>query len=190
MTGRFLNLVHGNPGDGRRYVGLAADVELGSSARSALQQWLPVARGSGPLDPCYGVVDGIMLIVHSSAPPDDRQWLGHIELARAHLTSLRGLVVITLGGTPNATQRKAGAAFWDEVPVHVPLIVVSSSSLVRGVVTALNWIMTRRFETYPMHRRAQAYAAAGATPCESQQLEVLAAEWLRELDTPLPAVNE
>lgn len=93
----------------------------------------------------FGKVDELMVIVHNKLPPSDDEWNAWLEFNLRHVspgTSLKCLVV-TEGGAPTATQRltmneKLTAHFGGNANAFRGAIV-TASSFVRGVVTALSW---------------------------------------------------
>lgn len=93
--------------------------------RNKVQDFVSTSRGE------------IMVVIHTSDPPNDAEWREYIDgVLSTDLHSLRS-VVITDGGAPNSAQRKALNEALNGA--EVPGIVVTPSALVRGVVTALSW---------------------------------------------------
>ncbi len=84
----------------------------------------------------WSVVNGILVTVHSAAPPRDDEWTRYLR--DAGTTGLTGNLVLTDGGGPNAMQRKQ----IEELPQIrlLPTAVVTTSRLVRGIVTAISWM--------------------------------------------------
>ena len=86
----------------------------------------------------FVLVGNVLIIVHSEAPPSDEEWEAYVSVIRSvkDLSKLR-CIAFTDGGAPNSSQRK----LLNEALKNRPLqaAAVSSSTLVRGVVTALNW---------------------------------------------------
>jgi hypothetical protein len=94
-------------------------------ARNMVQDFVTTERGQ------------IMVVVHNAKPPTEDDWRAYIEGIKSTDLKTGRSIVFTDGGAPNAEQRKilnqtlAGA--------HVPGVVISPSTFVRGVVTALSW---------------------------------------------------
>lgn len=79
----------------------------------------------------------IMVVIHTSQPPSDLEWQEYVDgVASCDLETMRS-IVITDGGAPSAQQRKAINDLLGGR--QVPGVVVSPSTFVRGVVTALSW---------------------------------------------------
>lgn len=87
----------------------------------------------------HATVGTIVIAVHGPDAPPDSEWNAYIEeFERQRDLSLARNFVCTDGGAPTSTQRRA---------INERLLqngrglcaVVTGSSLVRGVVTALNW---------------------------------------------------
>jgi hypothetical protein len=80
------------------------------------------------------------------------EWNAYVEYAHAAVHSaqpLTGLLVTTLGGSPNASQRKAiltagGAKL-------VPTCVCTDSLIARGVITAISWLSSVSMDALPLN---------------------------------------
>lgn len=86
------------------------------------------------------LVENIAVAVHSTEPPTDDEWIKWIELNvdAAERGVLKAMLVVTDGGAPNAKQRSMVADMPDAAR-EVPTAIVSHSTFVRGIVTALSW---------------------------------------------------
>lgn len=94
------------------------------------------------------VVSGnVMLVMHNQSPPSQDEWkqyiAGVLQMVRncdGDLSQTRQ-IVFTDGGGPDVGQRQAAvdsiAAFRNQDKAKVA--VVSSSTMVRGIVTVFNW---------------------------------------------------
>jgi hypothetical protein len=79
----------------------------------------------------------VMLAAHTSKPPTDVEWDGYLALLRGRDVEKMRSLVFTDGGAPNTAQRgQLNDALKGKTSIGA---VVSSSALVRGVVTALRW---------------------------------------------------
>lgn len=80
---------------------------------------------------------GLLLLAHTNRPPNDTEWGWYIaELAKHDPRQLRSLT-FTDGGAPSGAQRKQVN---DYLAGQASLCaVISSSTMVRGVVSALGW---------------------------------------------------
>jgi hypothetical protein len=81
------------------------------------------------------VSDGIQLAVHDESPPTDAEWDAYLAEAAS---SVRGTLVVTDGGGPNAKQRAAIANIAGIA--ELPTAIITSSILARGIVTAISWL--------------------------------------------------
>ena len=105
-------------------------------------------------------VDGVFLEAHDHSPPSDEEWDALLEKlprfaeeARRTGSLPRGALIVSDGGAPNPRQRKELARVtWATGLAGLPKAVVTSSALVRGVVTALNWLgsETRAFAPHEL----------------------------------------
>lgn len=86
-------------------------------------------------------VGDVLVLVHGVEDPSDAEWNPYVSFAEAHQRSTKpliGLLVTTLGGSPNAGQRRAIAAVSKIRPI--PTCVCGNSMVARGVVTAIRWL--------------------------------------------------
>ena len=90
----------------------------------------------------YASVGTVMIALHSEEAPTDAEWNGYLD-AMAHVPDLSALrsIAFTDGGAPNSRQRKALNDLLAPRLKGSPglAVAVSSSALVRSVVTALSW---------------------------------------------------
>lgn len=97
-------------------------------------------------------VGDLLVLVHGVQNPSETEWNAYVEYARAAVHSaqpLTALLVTTLGGSPNASQRKAiltagGAKL-------VPTCVCTDSMVARGVITAISWLSSVSMHALPLH---------------------------------------
>jgi hypothetical protein len=98
--------------------------------------------------------------VHTKVAPSDAEWKEYIQLCKkvaddAGFPALRGLS-ITDGGAPTSTQRALANEFLEGR--SAPTAILSSSSIVRGVVTAMSWFNPKIKSFAPVRaREALAY---------------------------------
>ena len=82
-------------------------------------------------------VGNLGIAVFTANSPTDEEWREMIALVKkADLAKFRG-ISFSDGGAPNSAQRKLMNDCTQEFPV--PSVVVTSNTLVRGVVTAMSW---------------------------------------------------
>lgn len=97
------------------------------------------------------VVAQYVVIVHDRKPPQEAEWQRWLEMYQRALPELRGVLVYSLGGGPDAAQRGALIELtkgWGQGP---PTAIVTGSVVMRGLVTALHWFL-------PAHLRAAMFA--------------------------------
>lgn len=79
--------------------------------------------------------DQWMLLAHGAEPPADPEWHAYVEgLHQLDGSGGVGVVVLTDGVGPNALQRKMMTGF------KMKSVVITTSKVARGIVTALGWI--------------------------------------------------
>jgi hypothetical protein len=82
------------------------------------------------------VVSRVLLVVHGSEEPEDRDWEHFLKLLGSH-SELIGVLVYTPGPGPGSQHRARIAKISEKR--NVPFAVCSSSRLARGIVTVLSW---------------------------------------------------
>ncbi len=88
----------------------------------------------------YRAIGSLLVVVHSQGEASDPEWdqyMQHVSALRHRSGDSFQMLVYALGGAPTASQRSRLTTALGRRPV--PLAVLSTSSLVRGVVTALSW---------------------------------------------------
>ncbi|WP_156339003.1 hypothetical protein [Chondromyces crocatus] len=101
------------------------------------------------------LVGNTLVLLHSEAPPSDDEWAKYIDLMRSikDITKARS-IAFTDGGAPNSRQRKDVNDILRGRPGLA--VVVSHNTLVRGVVTALNWF-NPLVKSFPPDKLSEAY---------------------------------
>ncbi len=102
----------------------------------AAKQTVPEAPGIPPAMLCT-IVDGVAIGVHTEAPPSDAEWAAWFDMCHGAET-LRGALVVTDGGGPNASQRARIMTEGRHV-ASLPRAVVTRSVAARCIVTAIGW---------------------------------------------------
>ena len=92
-------------------------------------------------------VAGLIVAVHDEHNPSDADWDKYVALVRESVSEggyFRGVLATSLGGAPNAGQRKALQVVADSQAYRT--CICTDSVVARGVIIAINWL----FST-PMH---------------------------------------
>jgi hypothetical protein len=91
---------------------------------------------------------GLLIIVHGAARPADTDWTEMLALTRK--ARPRALLVVTPKSCPGptATQRSAAAATWGGLGYRAPMIMLTESRLLRGMMTAVQWLTTQSATAY------------------------------------------
>jgi hypothetical protein len=83
------------------------------------------------------LVENLHILVHTDKPPSDEEWQDYLRTFGKVPPERLRTIVFTLGGGPSAAQRKL---LNDKLNGKAtPAAVVSTSAVVRGIVTALAW---------------------------------------------------
>jgi hypothetical protein len=109
------------------------------------------------------VLGDLLVVAHDEHSPNDDEWHAFVREYRAHAPKLRALLVYSLGGGPISAQRKQLLEMLTSLP-HVPTaFMVTSSALMRGVVTAMSWFLpaAKRARTFRLDEVDQVFAILG-----------------------------
>lgn len=85
------------------------------------------------------LVGPLFVVVNGPTTITDADWDRALASYAQHYRSYQGILVWSLGATPNASQRLRAAKFWESRVM--PKTAVVAGTLARGVVTAMNWVM-------------------------------------------------
>lgn len=96
----------------------------------------------------FKMVDGIHVSVCLEENPTDEEWAEYIKDIGANLSEMTGLLSCSGGGGPTPPQRRAINRFWSEQTKKVPLAIVTTSRVVKILVTALSWVMGDRIRGF------------------------------------------
>jgi hypothetical protein len=113
----------------------------------------------------YQRVRDLLIVAHSADDPSPSEWSKYtrsIQAAQRSDTPLTGILVTTLGGTPNPKQRAAVLAAIGAQAVVT--CVCTNSLLARGVLTAMSWIGKHPMHAFPLLDVDRALEALGASP--------------------------
>jgi hypothetical protein len=113
--------------------------------------------------------DGLMLLVHTTRAPSDAEWKPYFEeLAQHDPIKLKSLV-FTDGGAPSGAQRKQVN---DMLNGRTSMAaVVTPSTVVRGVVTALSWF-NPKIKVFPPDQTEAALTYLGVKSDELPQVRL------------------
>jgi hypothetical protein len=79
----------------------------------------------------------VLMVAHNAEPPTDEEWKDFLRALDRHGIEGARLLVWTDGAAPNSAQRQA---LNDQLGGRtIPIAVLSTSTFVRGVATAISW---------------------------------------------------
>jgi hypothetical protein len=90
----------------------------------------------------------VRVCVHGLKHPLDKEWHAYVDDLAVNGGALKGILVYTAGAGPNAAQRKYLAELWTRRGSMLPVALMSPSTVVRGMVTALNWVLPKPIRTF------------------------------------------
>ncbi len=109
----------------------------------------------------------IMVVIHTSRPPSDAEWKEYVDGVESLELETARSIVITDGGAPSAQQRKR---LNDVLGGRQPEgVVISPSTFVRGVVTALSWF-NPGLKAYPPEDFDKACQYLRLSPTEIEEI--------------------
>src|SRR5262245_23753170 len=88
----------------------------------------------------YAYRERLHVAVHGADNPSDAEWQAYVDDLALHVHELVGIVGYTVGGGANMKQRNVAKMFWAKNPQR-PIAVMTSSQVVRGMASALGWIL-------------------------------------------------
>lgn len=101
-----------------------------------------------------GMSHGMLVIAHPAATPDREDWEHVVRAVREHHGKVRGQLVVSRGGGPDAAQRKRALAELPKDFVPPPVAVITESLAVRGIITALNWLLNDNHRSFARQNTA------------------------------------
>lgn len=93
------------------------------------------------------LVAGTLVVVHKPEPPSSSEWTVHCREIAKRRPGLRGVIVVANGSGPNTLQRQELQEVWGAA-TPPPIAIMTRSSVLRGVLTALNWFMSNRLKAF------------------------------------------
>jgi hypothetical protein len=99
----------------------------------------------------WSIHGDLLLVAHDEGPPSDEEWRAWLRDYEAAAATLRGNVVCSLGGGPTSSQRKDLLNVIGRLERVPPALILTSSALMRGLVTAIGWFL-------PVDRRPTMFA--------------------------------
>lgn len=91
----------------------------------------------------YTYRERLHIAVGGAAHPSDDEWAAYMDDIGKHVHELVAVIAVTHGGGPNMRQRNVSKLFWAKHPQR-PIAVMTSSTVVRGMASALGWILGER----------------------------------------------
>lgn len=99
----------------------------------------------------FRFVDGFVVGVHKADGPLPGEWTAHCDDLHRRRRDIRGVIIFTAGGGPSSKQRgELRDALMGQAD---PTAILTTSGLVRGIITSLNWF-------FPGPNQVEAFAPA------------------------------
>jgi hypothetical protein len=138
-----------------------------------------VATGSpGPVM-LQSLVEGVRIVV-SERPLTDAEWEEQVRIALAWVPQTSGVIVVTEGSGLTSKQRSMYAKH--QSLLSQPTAIVSSSAVMRGIVTAMSWLGAKH-QAFSPQRMDLAFEFLGVPPATRQRV-------LREIEVMQGKLHE
>lgn len=138
---------------------------------------------------CFGVFGNVYVVVHGSKSPEDVEWRAYVDDMERKASAVKGVLVYTVGAGPNPGQRKYVADMWSRRGQMLPLALLTPSSFVRGVVTALNWMLPKPIRTFDVHQVDEALGFLQLSDAEKSSALAALEDFRGQLGLPLRAAG-
>jgi hypothetical protein len=96
------------------------------------------------------VIYGTHLLVHTTMPPSEEEWTTNLHTISQHHDVIKGILVYTMGGGPNAVQRSLYNQTIEKLGLKPKVAIMSGSAIVRGIMTAFNWAQGGLMKMFPL----------------------------------------
>ena len=108
----------------------------------------------------FGTVEGVLVVVHTSVDPSDEEWTSQCQTVEKHGAELSAVLVYSEGGGPSTKQRSQMRHALGERTAPLTAIM-TSSTVVRGIITSLNWFLDNRLSAFEPSELNRALAYIG-----------------------------
>lgn len=103
----------------------------------------------------FDLAGNTLIIVHNSKAPTNEEWFAWVK--RMTNRDYRNVLVYSEGGGPTASQRGETKEFWKTQNFFPKFSVVTESTAVRGILTALVWLgVEKTLRPFPPSAMAEA----------------------------------
>lgn len=140
----------------------------------------------------FEVIGNCGVLVHGRVDPTDEEWDRYIRFLQTHGNPHSKVVVYTHGGTPTAKQRAKLIEYMERAGTKdVPVAVMTSSPVARGVVTVFRWLLHKNMAAFSPDDEAGARAHLQISDERMTEISKAAERMLREvthasLSLPIP----
>jgi hypothetical protein len=100
----------------------------------------------------------VLIAVHTSTTPSKDEWERYLRMTAEVIEESHGNYVglaVTDGGAPNSAQRAALVPLAKKAP-EVRGAAITNSILVRGIMTAMSWLLNPNFKSFTPEELAEA----------------------------------
>ncbi len=131
----------------------------------------------------------LLLLAHDQHRPADDEWRDWLRAYETRSPHIRGVLVRTLGGGPSSSQRKELVQAMQAQTIPTPTAILTSSAIVRGVLTALSWFLPaeRLPKTFTLDDVVAALAFLGVDAAAEGGVRAELARLAASLDLPARA---
>jgi hypothetical protein len=140
----------------------------------------------------WAIVEAIGVIVHGSGTPSKEEWQQWLTEYRRRSSELDGVFIYSFGGGPTSAQRTQLLQIVDNLQHVPPTIMVTSSVMARGIITALSWFIAppKRAKVFAPTDLEAAFTALALSEARRDRLYdriVALADTVERRPGPMPA---
>jgi hypothetical protein len=125
----------------------------------------------------FDVTPGGIVVQISQGEPRDTEWNAYLDCLIERDRSLRAAICFAYGASgPNTHQRRALSDRTSHVWRHVPFAMISDSRIMRGVMTAVNWLLNSKeivSRAFSSSELEAAYRFLQLSPTDIEQVAAL-----------------
>jgi hypothetical protein len=97
------------------------------------------------------VPNAVAVVVHADQDPADDDWDAYLADLAKNVTQINGVLVYSDKVGPSAPQRARSNAAFAKGGRELETVIMTSSRVVRGIITALNWAVEGKVKAFSTH---------------------------------------
>jgi hypothetical protein len=131
----------------------------------------------------------LILVIHNNINPSAFEWESMVEDMKKVGSKMRGVLVYTEGGSPNALQRKQlRDALNPDANEVAPMVILTTSVMARMAVTAFNLFFKNRLQAIEPSNYQEGFHYLGIAPSEWPKLITALDDLAKTITLKIPHV--